>query len=654
MCHADLMCNKPYYQYFICTFYGSICITVLYSFCLTAGKTSSWLFVTILALLAFQKKYEHCPKSLSNNATNKKYQWMIVIGVMTVFWLSSIIFIDFQTMSFFPIDGDLIFYSKVTDVLNQGVESKVLSDSHNMTPYHYYELWLAALVIQVTKLGGYGVFSLVITPFLGTLVFLGLAAACEAKNLATPWMLFLCIFLVFPENILNNSFVARHAFRLSYSIYPFMKWMLAAAVILLFWINSKYYSLTYALISLLILSAMYVLCMPGILGGVFLFSLYKLLTEKSTEYKRLFLMILFFGLVYFVYMLCSLNPSMTNGKITFTALAAYIPHVIGRLIKIFVVILFCCWPMGIFIYYSKNLKLTKSYILLSLLCILCATAATCLVAHIPDSLQTQTIILSGLLGVMIVMQFICCIATKCHRILLLACIILAFFGPVKLLARLFRNYDAVDVAYVQKVIETISAEQNSTNKVNVAVLKNQDIPTIYHWGLQFYPGQEINAYIPNMCVYSLSELDILQANFYIYEKNTARKSYYNDVISEGHFYQYCQSTDPSLPLWEKQITFMKNRKIRYLFADKDAKINDNLLNKLILICVNRLTGEQFYRFMDDLEPSPSSAKKAKQSESSQHTHTPEKFTAMIKQSQPPTTRFQRTPHPLHFPQEHSD
>jgi len=590
--------KTSFFHIFSHTLYGSIALVSVYSIVLTNGKTISWLYILLFVLLRCFRRHEPFSTSDTQRCLSWKEYVFFASGLVLVFCLLAVDFVNFKQLVFVHIDPDLLVYSKLINNLNAGMESSnsyqsYISEAY-FTPYHYYDLWIGALINKLTGVNKYTVFALVVTPFLGSILYCALVATCEVIGIRRWWVLLLCVFLIVPEVWTNSPLVLAFFPRLSYSLYPYMKWMIAGIVTILFLLNIQYFSLRFALFSLLLLSVQYFLAFPGIAGGVGLFILYKIYTTKQLEWKRAFIAYLLFVCCYAIYL--KTTNGMSQGKFDVVSVMQLLPNVVGRFAKISVIAVVCCFPGVFLLWMNREKRTVKDVVILFVVISLCVNGATALVSYVNDSLQIQTIILSGFVGVGLVFQLFFIYKLKHSRILLVICLLLAFYGPYKWLTASGRRNGRTDILYLKQAIEHLTS-CTVNDYLPVAVLKSEKhLNSIYDGGEAFrFPGEELNTYLSKMLPFSLSALDAIDAPFYTLETNRAKKSYYLDWIARALFYQYVMDADSSLPLWQHQMQFMKKMEIHYLLAEKDVIIDENLVNHLSLMFRNKKTGERLYR-----------------------------------------------------------
>ncbi|MCB0308855.1 MAG: hypothetical protein KDD48_05740 [Bdellovibrionales bacterium] len=157
-------------QVFYSIISGFIVVITSWSVVQTFGKTINILFVGIYLFNAVQNKFK------------PKYKWKWFEKdlqiVFFVFVLTSLLFVLVAPLA--SIENDLIYYAKISEFLSiTGFENwyhayaEKLSVFRGVTPYHYFELWLANIVVEMTGIPGVLVLLHYVYPMLLSLALYG-------------------------------------------------------------------------------------------------------------------------------------------------------------------------------------------------------------------------------------------------------------------------------------------------------------------------------------------------------------------------------------------------------------------------------------------------------------------------------------------------
>jgi len=97
-------------------------------------------------------------------------------------------------------EADKVFYARVSDYLNyNGIESTYLDyfNSHNPTPYHYFELWLTALIIRFPGLNTLLVQQIILNGIFFIALYFGGLSLLNYFKKVTTFDLVICLILPF-------------------------------------------------------------------------------------------------------------------------------------------------------------------------------------------------------------------------------------------------------------------------------------------------------------------------------------------------------------------------------------------------------------------------------------------------------------------------
>ena len=176
-----------FYETFVRLIVGLVSVVSVYAIVKTCGNTILWgfLIVSVLYLLYAKRNKlflgKYCVRNLLPDDKN------ILLPVLVMFLLGFAFFL-FQGSFFYatPINnmphGDYAFYSTISSVLNDfGVEasdwqSVVIGGSTAPSPYHYFDIWLPVIFINILQGDTYEAFVVVTQSIYMVILAMGMIA----------------------------------------------------------------------------------------------------------------------------------------------------------------------------------------------------------------------------------------------------------------------------------------------------------------------------------------------------------------------------------------------------------------------------------------------------------------------------------------------
>ena len=176
-----------FYETFVRLIVGLVSVVSVYAIVKTCGNTILWGFLIVAVLyLLYAKRNKlllgkYCVGNLLPNGKN------ILLPVLVMFLLGFAFFL-FQGSFFYatPINnmphGDYAFYSTISSVLNDfGVEasdwqSVVIGGSTAPSPYHYFDIWLPVIFINILQGDTYEAFVVVTQSIYMVILAMGMIA----------------------------------------------------------------------------------------------------------------------------------------------------------------------------------------------------------------------------------------------------------------------------------------------------------------------------------------------------------------------------------------------------------------------------------------------------------------------------------------------
>ncbi len=197
--------EKQAYRTFAHLAIGVLLTTLVFSLIRSGGKTILVLQIPVLIfILGYTRK-----ASLRFKFEMKEFvsDWLLgVISFLPIFVFSAWFYFDWTNGSFKSLFIDAYYYADFTNSLKLfGSESKFyemnyfFSENRNMlVPYHYPELWLTAFVSFFSGISHVSSYSLVVTPLLISISFIGIMSLFEGiigVNAIKAYLIgFFCLF----------------------------------------------------------------------------------------------------------------------------------------------------------------------------------------------------------------------------------------------------------------------------------------------------------------------------------------------------------------------------------------------------------------------------------------------------------------------------
>lgn len=611
--------NK-YENIFFSLLIGTIVLSFFTGIFLSSGITFQWLLLVVAIFLLFElnKDKSFTKINFKNGFTNfyklkLPFPFFILIGILLIFIWQIITHYQSLTNSGVVQYKDLIFYADLSqNLVYNGNENQVLfanewfSELNGITPYHYFELWINALVGSIS--GNYlHSFIFITNSWFLILTWLGFSAIAsrirKSENVANLLIGFAGIWLLsFSGSLFSETGMWKYADALTYSpsmvifqktavIYPFF---LAAWIL---WLNNK---IMLARITLLFLPVVSVTMAPAVILSLGIFSLSDL-TGKNKNTSNFFKTIIYttvFVSLYFIIVQLFGNQSLDGmgfNKEEFSSLSeiSYIADVIYFCQTIPLIQFFAAipWLLLIVISYYKKLNLLFNKTNLNRLLILLtfwltAFASWQILAYQgADAMQFFTITAGIILNLAFFLIFINAIESnyfsKIMAILFIAGgIIYSFWHNEK------NNHF---IKYDNDYAESVLAENKKLNNPNKAfILSAND----YKETSDYHPYFKKAAYF----LANDSQRDVLVniGNEHLIDMN------------KWNLYQRTQWETSAFNLFEKkfrkykfkirrgscQLAFIEKYQIKMLFIGKNVAIPEWIESKIVKTFADPISGEK--------------------------------------------------------------
>lgn len=595
---------------------GLVIIVSVYSIITTAGKTVSWIYLLLLSGYGYFFKRDLSSDNAAVLTGNyiKYGLGLFLISVLFYFiYLSSLL--DFNTLRFTDTFCDWQYYSKTSQYLNLGFESTGQFDNiafgATFTPYHYFEIWIAAFVSFFFKIPSQLATSIIVPTVLGCICFVGILGFSEKMSFRNGVLVMLLMFL--SSVSFFSSFLKRIGISLtiiagdtssvvsSFKLYSFLVFF----VFSLHYLIQKNFRLS--LICLLFIPVASFVGAPTILPFVSVAIISLIISNKrqALDFKLLgyFASYVSAFLCYYLFFW----DKLSSGNFIF------IQDILTRLRSIYnpAFMIFCILPfLGFLLYYRKYILIdysTKKIILISyLILLLNAIGVVVLTNGYYDGIQFFINVFTPLTTALISL-FVMRLkpADKLFfRIsypFFLFLLISSVFYSVKFMSFQSRK-EKQDSTFITNIMCEIGMADSKPVFCGFIHSKT------YYSGNYLRAlskvtmvGEALDSYRNNFLQVGLSDYSALDwlKNECTEDSNTRRAIL--SRIPEGTFYKYVELQKKNhnfVSVEQSQVSFIKQHDISYIFVQNDAFISSELAGVLKLVAKeNNTTGYAFYRIV---------------------------------------------------------
>lgn len=572
---------------------GGVLLFSLFAIINTFGKTVLSLSLIILILQYFLFKI----RPRFSNLVFKKEDFINLLAL-------SVVFLVFFGIQLYKADyfndlyinlgwGDYNFYSDTAERMlisghEKALEWHYLFNKQNMSfdtnpiPYHYYELWIDAFLLFISKSSGMFVFQFIFFPFIETLVFASLFALVLSyyKDInRKKWLFLFFIVLLFIFFVGKIPYKAG-GWESNVFNHPrlFTFYMFFSMFILFMKFKQKY--IAFAFLSFLIYFN--ILYLPTIIAVIGVFGFYYLFVKKDNK-----LAVFNFGLItvnlllilFFYYVLFPSSGSVNFDIDSIFPLSLYFVKIIKDLIRLnFMRVWFFYLPLSIFIGYyilqkikEKNFSFLKNELILASVLIYFFSALFAVsVPHFENG-TIGSIVANPLLTIVSLSAFIYLIELK-KNILVYGIIALLFFQASYSVIFNVNKNTYKGVTYSKEFLKQIEMDFKPNNKIGVMI---QDTTKR---SASFFANH------PATCNYT-SIFDIVDNGYVVssistqLDENECVFEEMRSYIIEAPFYKFGNDkikNDNIIDIEEIQKQFIIEYKIEYILLFPNTNIPDKL------------------------------------------------------------------------------
>jgi hypothetical protein len=578
---------------------GVFACVFFYSVFKTAGNTASLLFIPLIGCYFFFRRCiikETTSLSINDRLPLFKISKLSVCGFS--FLVSMLLYVLFcyanldGDMHFRPVEGDDYSYGMLAQYLNRGFEngefSRNLWADGGLYPYHYFEIWLDAMVYEVFQLNSLWTFSLIVPVILYTIIFWGLMSVVEQYhrlNLMTAGICFIFLFTTEISIVLSYLGQEHFPYPMQYcsgliltKIAPISLFLLA--VVLLLFNNKKHEALLVALGMPIVSFAM----TPIIFTVAGCLILRDMVRDKVVKYEYL---------VPFLVSVCLfasyvLSGGATDGlsklpSISDVKLRLFITNPVGFGLRyIFLIALILLIDL------KRFFRFCKRYFFEILMFFIVSTGFSAILRLI-DANAVQFVSLSyyGIFNIIfpaLILFYWRVNYTHCKKVLLLAVFIVGYSLNVTTVVSFFSDNQRLSsvqrLEYEQLVMDGISNEP-----IRVGMIRAED--EVAEWsGYNLVNQNLLTAFID---AYTNGNI------YYSIVKGTgglSRKTAFSELLAIE------QNNNPNLTQDEFRVDFIKLTGIGFVILYPGGVIPDNLADNLQLIAQDADSGERFYKIVN--------------------------------------------------------
>ncbi len=578
---------------------------IIFSICKTNFATFNVLLLILLIFiwLEYSKKKRILPGSIP--VFNYKIQLKKIAELIAItlffFLLKSFSFIDSSIYPFFHGGRDDIFYSQVSSFIStHGVESYYLDWASQSSllgpmPYHYFELWLNALISSVTRLLSVNVYYFVTTVFITTLLY-QTVLTMAANLLRIPVLTFkhkiLAISLIFIVNLFFGiiGYSDRNGLAFGFLLYNNTKVIIIFIVFVLAWLKWRDGSHAISLLLLLHIPIFNYGLMPIIICTVpvfFIIHRWVLKFPEEIPFKRILLYYAIFAILLSVIQKIFSNKFEGFAALGLNEIISYydnfskfktlLNYVLNNVLKIISLIL----PFIIIVIPLKKHNLLRpknSFIVLMSMFLLAALALSCLLYFVSESSQLFTITLNTSFHLFmytgVFLLFFKVEKYIFYKGLIGVYFMLGFF----MLANSIKSRGAYMSRYSANFLKEVMTVGNDIHGQGIRYLT----PDYYKSAYNFDPNCNFEGYYlsflkNDVIIHTVSVKNIPDKkelhDFFNYNKKLAlQSSYYLNCINKAGLEKATDET--------AQLYFIKNNDIDFIVTTKNAVVPSSI-NKLV-------------------------------------------------------------------------
>jgi hypothetical protein len=592
---------------------GLVILVSIYSIIITSGKTVSWIYILLLLGYGYFLKSNSTTDNtpvLSGHYLKAGLSLSLVSVFFYFLYLSSLL--DFKTLRFTDTFCDWQFYSKISQYLNLGFESTTQFDNiafgATFTPYHYFEIWIAAAISRVFEVPSQVATSIIMPSVLGCVSFVGVLGFARQINNRNAVLAFLLLF------ISCISFFSSFLCRIGVVIPPEVGNILSVVAnsklypIFIFFVFFFHYgirsNLFLALICLLFIPIASFVAAPTIIPLVWLIVIYHIVVNK---HRRLCIRFIYFlalySLIFGCYYVFFWDKLTINTFVSFSNIGAQLSS-----FKNFLLVLLFFSPFLFFsLYFSRNTNLDFEFKVLILICysilLILELVVVYSTATYYDGIQFSTVVFIPSAASLVVFVIF---RTNVPNSNLLKLSVIVFV--TLLCSSVFFSIRYLYSQSKSKEERTfINGVVRFTNVENKEMVSCGFIHSENYYSRQymssiskvFRVGEILDTYKGCFLQVGLSDYVALACFQNQQVDDLVSRSFGLSRISEGTFYKFVElqkKMGEFKSVESSQLNFIDQFNIDYIFIQNDASISPQLFGRIVLLAAeNSKVGYSFYK-----------------------------------------------------------
>lgn len=618
-----LALGEQFFSLFLSLILGLTVVISVYAIACAHGNTVQSAVMVLILIVIWQMKQTPVSISLINvssvavNRNKKSILLSFLLINILVFCAQYYILYDSASDYLKTPFVDYVYYSRLALPLNYlGLETNSLEVIYpqflTQQPYHYFEIWLNALLIRVTGLPSAWTFFISASTVMLTIVCIGFIVIFTHFHVKTKWAIVLAVLFLFVTGVKwpflqKNNFVVNGALLMNTIVSlhpkfaPIYLFILLAGLLLL---KRSYLA---AGATLAILPLIFVSTTPVIGVGMVILTAYLFLTKQLTLGKAFaFVLPIVLSAVYVVlFYLLHPEPYQFPSTGRIFALESIVPKTseITTIINI---------AIGVFVNFAVYFA---AYILLILLIILLrretkllngvplviwiwfgsslltAAAMRAFGTHYLDSFQFFSNTMMPLISVVLAMLLAVVLQRASAGFYLLTVSTIAVLILIN-----FSVANSGATRYSLEFMQQVSQAISKTGTRGAYILADSDYQNAYTLSSDSYTaGAYVSNFKNNYALISLSELDIDSLstdNRFMRDSTQAEQ-----IIRKSSIYRFAKFhslNKQKFSLDSLKYKFITENSINFLCASKLAKL-PSILNPLVsVVYTDTLSGEKFY------------------------------------------------------------
>ena len=576
---------------------GIISITTIFAIVKTSGSSILIGIVVISLLFVYFNKDSFLK---TPNFKILKTDFKVLYLYVLVLLIFNFLFFYIIYPNSFGVHPDYLFYGALSDYITAfGKESTYLSiynpEQLSNKLYHFFNEWCVGFIsLLINRTGSYSLLY-VFHPITYSILFIGLIHLTQliTKTNISKSILLVSIFFIASSLSLGEglpSLLNIGGFHLRYASFlstPSSSKLVIVTILLLmmivFYNKKKEYN---AVIILSLICFIWPSTVPGIVGGVSLYILYKYFYKKEKVLYEIIIIsitIFCFALLFLtqknnidvspetqVSHLNQLQEYLANGLDIENFLKTLLETIGSRVYyySILLVIIFLNFKT-LKSFLLKKHQYKDLFILLAFV-IITAFIARSLLFFITDSNQIFTNIFDNTLAKLVF--FVVLLVSIKNKF---TYIFVALFACLSIFTMYYQYSNIQSKALQNKELSTLEKEFSGKDN-NFAVILKIENSAFSHISQVVYPPLfELRSLSPSYFPVNLTILD----REYLYENDLKLKSRYTGLMQNSAFYMYLQDREFKNNDWPAKKQFLIDSKINYLIVE-NGSLEANQLNQL--------------------------------------------------------------------------